>query len=167
MGAKRRGKVKRSEKIINLVEEHMGPFTAAFNLMELAEEVIRKAIEAEPDEAKKGLIKNIFKYLAPHQIMLDKPRLFEAHCQELINRLLTNIDLLPATDAEILAAIVEGSFKAPLSRDGAAAYARLFVKLFPEQAAMAELLSSETYPGAVDEIIYTTWRRIGKRKVNG
>ena len=129
-----------------------------FEFIEVAEREIAKAKAERPEAAER--IDRLFIHLQPAHVKVPA-RIYLAHVRELIARVVAEEDLRPATKAELCLALSHGSLARPPARDEAAAYARIFSELFPEQGELAEGFS-ESYPGAADEVLEPLARRIAK-----
>lgn len=139
----------------NKILEAMGPqgdtLCAVFKRMDIAETAIINAKDKYPLQS--DLIHKAFQILCPSSLMQSAPtRLYTLHCTELCERVALEQDTRPGTDAEILAAFMELSFKAPPSRSWGGAYISLGKKHFDLPANMDESFS-EDQPGEYDEII--------------
>jgi len=120
-----------------------------FRAMEWAEDEIAKAKQREPTHA--DAIDGAFRYLAPGGLQAFAPQLYRHHCREIIGRVLLDLDLRPATNAEICAALCASSQVAPLDTDAAYLYRQLFVRIFGKDPAEGVTLN-ESYPGAANEL---------------
>lgn len=103
----------------------MGPagnrIKRAFDLMEIAERVIET----------KGAPRDVFKHLCPSAEMLEiHSDVYESHVQEICWRSTQNQSLTPATNAEVLCALLSLSLKAPLKSVAGQAAERLFANVF-------------------------------------
>lgn len=132
-----------------------GAIANTFRMMEVAEDEITKATKRWPDQA--AAIWDSFRFMMPTDGLRSRgDNLYRAHCQELLERIATGLDLRPPTKAEKLGALSEVSYRFPLNNDLAFVYTRLFVDLFGEKDFLPEwALSSEiqqSYPGRRQEI---------------
>ena len=102
------------------------------------------------------------------------PAIYRAHCDELLRRVVSDGDLDLGTDAEVLILLSKSSFVAPLMRDAAAAYIRLFEKVLPGQMSRlrastdtgdADWRREETFDGATEQIISDLRKQI--RRTHG
>lgn len=113
-----------------------------FDLMLVAEEELRRAGDGP----------GWFAVLVPPAgfTQLDDG-VYRAHCRELVGRLRRGKDCRPATDAEVLAAVMSASLKAPLGPGHQALAEYLFGKLFPDHEVSKRDRSPEVYRGQVEE----------------
>ncbi len=127
-----------------------------FICMEIAEEVIEDAELTYPEQKEK--IYTSFRFLQPSSLLqLSKHHnleLYRHHAQELVERIVQDDDIKPATTAELASVFCEVSQTQPLHHDYIAAYAKVFAAVFPTEA--QEIWPEpppESYPGRTDEII--------------
>lgn len=119
-----------SEAIAEVLQG-LGVVESICRQMEWAEEEISKA-QARHGEQGKGPIWRSFRLLTPTHDRMSSELLYRSHCHELLERSATGQDTRPATDAEILAALVETSLAVPLSSSAACLYFRLVNRSVPE-----------------------------------
>ena len=117
--------------------ELLGPFghrlQGIFHRMQLAEGVIEDMKRLNPRHADR--IHNAFSILYGTPVLEEAPeRLYIAHCQELIHRIVEEEDTRTATMAELIAAIRGVSLITPLKRHVIYLYWELFQLLFPGEA---------------------------------
>ena len=94
--------------------------------------------------------------LRPSRVLLDygAPTLYQSHVVELILRVVAGEDTRPATNAEMLAAMMMTALKSPLNQAGSALTAHLFKVVMGEEAsAKVALEAREQWPGQVQELI--------------
>lgn len=104
-----------------------------FHRMQLAEEVIEEMKRLNPRH--RDLIHNTFGLLYGTAVLEEAPeRLYIAHCQELIHRVIEEGDTRVATISELIAAIRGVSLITPLKRHAVYLYWELFQILFPDEA---------------------------------
>lgn len=149
-------------RLLDLIaaEGASGPVAAvgrAFDLMGIAEEEI-SAAKARAPARTRGVVDACFAALRPRVEMTDS--VYRAHCRELLRRAARGEDLRDATSAEMLTAVSGASLKAMLDSTGCALMARLFARVFPERADLAEGVGREPFPGAVDEAEAALARRM-------
>jgi len=133
-----------------------GSVTQTFDLIDIAEEEIQKGIDKFPES--RNEIWSMFLSLCPTTLLCRHPTLYRSHCKELIERVGNKEFDNEPTSAELCFAFSEMSLKAPLKSDMVAAYYRCFREAFPESDIDMDV--SESYPGAVDEIIQQIKRRL-------
>lgn len=125
-----------------------------FESMELAEGVIKEMQEKHPDQS--AQIFKTFILLRPAFPMTKK--LYQLHCKEIIERVITSKDTRPATKAEFLQFFSDCSQKAPLINDAATVMWHLFLELFGEATYKKYLYDMPeprfTYQGAGDDILH-------------
>ncbi len=135
-----------------------GNILRIFDLMEIAEEVIKEEKRKHPRDA--ANIDRAFLAACPSDgLRACGENLYRAHVREMCDRLRASINPDPRmpTKAEMLAAISAVSTKAPPRRDVTALYERLFADLFPAEVKRLAFdkipgWKAETYPNAVLEI---------------
>ncbi len=147
--------------------------------LEIAEEVIKEYKQKYPDKMHR--INNAFTLLCPVGTPAEvTPSLYRIHCKELIERILNGIpkrkeDRQMATDAEVIACLMETSLKAPLIEDGTLLYAELFHKWFGELPSVEGIPEGEdylktqspSYEGATKDLLNEARRKImGVRELN-
>lgn len=131
-----------------------------FALMRIAEEEIAQLIgfEAIGQKHKIDRIQRSFGALAPTHTMTQLvDDVYRAHARELIGRAHRDEDPKPATEAEIMIAMMRGSLIAPLDTLHSALYERCFFRVFGKNVDDCEPFK-EPYEGAIGELI-TTYRR--------
>ncbi len=132
----------------------------AFEMMEVAEEEILRAIIRCP--AKENELKFSFGILEPGPLVRYGVALYRAHARELLERVASGEKVDGGTAAECLAALSEGSLKAPLASSYAHAMTWLFRKCFP--TAKVEDAGSEGYPGELGEILAELRRKTSRQR---
>lgn len=126
-----------------------GAIRHAFDCIDVAEELL-----AGRD------VPGLFLALCPTDPIAGKARwLYRAHAEELIGRAARGEDLRPGTDAECLAALMDVAARAPLRQDAAAAVDVLWDRIDPPGHPPGTG-TPETHPGAAEEVIAETRRRI-------
>ena len=123
--------------------------------MELAEEAI----------ASGGNPPGAFALLRPSRVLLDygASTLYRHHAVELVMRVAMGLDTRPATNAELLAAMMMTALKSPLTQCGAAMTTRLFTLVMGEEAgAKYGLDAKEQWPGQVDQEIDAARRQFSQ-----
>ena len=123
--------------------------------MGIAEEELKQA-GPEADGA--------FGLLSPPHILRAKTLdLYRAHARELITRFKADEDTRPGTDAECLAALLEGSLRAPLDSTGGFLADTLFRRVFSakdvERLGLGEA-PREPYTGAANELLGDLRRKL-------
>lgn len=108
-----------------------------FSYMEIAEELIAKAQEEYPADA--GRIYDVFRWLAPSNLVCGKMPLYRAHVWELIQRKRDGLDLRTPTKAELLAGVMEMATDAPLGQIATYLAMDLFIQVFPDNSINAGL----------------------------
>lgn len=104
-----------------------------FICVKRAEEIIQDRMKAAVSQEDKEKIYNSFKYLGAMHLYEMNPRLYEHHCNQIIDRILINSTetvLNYGTDAECLLACMNASFKSPLNEMGMQMYEQLFMDVF-------------------------------------
>ncbi|WP_208884190.1 hypothetical protein [Streptomyces armeniacus] len=120
----------KDEEIAELIPD-LGVIESMFRQMEWAESEIAKAQERH-GEKDQGPIWRTFPLLAAPQEQMSREILFRSHCHELLERVAKGTDTRAATDAEILAVLVEASLTAPLTSAAAFLFFRLANRSVPE-----------------------------------
>ena len=93
------------------------------------EEADRAQLSPEQREA-------VWSALFPSPVLRGRGELlYRAHARELVRRAGRGQDLVPGTDAECLAMMMETALRAPLNAEGQAVAEHLFARLLPELAA--------------------------------
>ena len=106
---------------------------STFRRMDIAEDEIARAKQTHPLHAAK--LHDAFRALCPTTPLRSiSHTIYRNHCRELLERIVTNADLKPGTDAEILSILSEASLVAPPTRTAAVLYWRLFRRILPAQA---------------------------------
>ena len=104
-----------------------------FHRMQIAEKVIDHMKQLNPKHC--VLIHQAFGLLYGTAVLEEAPeKLYIAHCQELIHRLIEHEDTRPATMAELISAIQGVSLITPLKRHAIYLYWELFQLVFPDEA---------------------------------
>lgn len=137
-----------------------GRIGQTFRCMSIAEEEIKDAKRRWPRRARR--LNAAFGILMPGDLVTAGDRLYRAHCQELLGRVMRGEDIVPGTDAECMFVLMRASLAAPPDGDHARAYGRLFAACFPDHADITKGLGRESYEGRVDEIIAHLREKIGK-----
>ena len=137
-----------------------------FDKMQVAEEVIaRKKCSCPKDKDK---IHGAFKYLQPSQILntVVDNKLYEKHCEEIIERVMAGADVNLGTYAEMAAALMHASLAAPLDGDHGFVYATIFKRLFGEQDFLKDdnYTFHESYAGRADEIISKLQKKLTTKR---
>lgn len=102
------------DNVVDLLPSHLR-FTV--RLFEIA---LRLAVEEWPDADERP--RRLFEQLAPGGLLEEAPpRLYEAHCREMIERLRASGDLRPLTLAEMAAVLTRLSLDVPLTQASARA----------------------------------------------
>lgn len=133
--------------------------TSVFAELVAAEEVIVTAQKKYPDKADE--LAELFLVLMPPKIFAGKhPRLYDAHCEELVERVVNgngdSKSLAAATKAEVAALLSQLSLASPLKTDYVVLYETLFTEIFGD--VIADKIFDygpmrESYKGACDEIL--------------
>lgn len=126
----------------------LSAFVRMFELLDICSEVVADYGLLEIREFP-------FTACAPPSAMVPlDSRIYRAHVKELCERWLArkrDTDLNYLTGAEVLVAMRDASLAAPLTRTGAAIYARLFGDIMPGACPEVEELDRERWRGEVDE----------------
>ena len=136
-----------------------------FSCMEIAEEVIAAAKQAQPDHEE--VIHETFRYLCPTEALRGKAvDLCRAHCQEIIQRVIDRERLEPATNPEMCGALSDLSLIAPLNSTASYLYHRCFKRVFPGKTiAVDGYEPQESHPGAAEELARELRRRLSTSRV--
>ena len=122
-----------------------------FVRLELAELAISRTWP-RPEEQPSGLLG----LLCPTTPLLGKTdALYAHHVDELLKRVLAKQDTRLGTDAEVLAALLDASLKAPLNRDGSDLAHLLFARVFPSRFKEAD---EAQWPAHLDEPLHRAQR---------
>lgn len=153
------------------ITEILGPtmsstITRTFALMEVAEEELQRAKDCAAPEDHDD-IHAVFAYLCPSTVLAGKnEELYRKHVREMIARRMKGEDTRPGTDAEVLCALSDWSLEHPPGKDANALYFRLAVNLIPAALINDQppdhVLTDETYPGAIDELLTKLRRRLAQ-----
>jgi hypothetical protein len=96
----------------------------AFDLMEITERLIKRAGGKPGNRAWEA-----FKLLSPGRLIEFSDELYEAHCREVIDNLMTGKDTRPGTDAEVAVLLHDLSLKAPLNASYLRAYEDAMIRM--------------------------------------
>lgn len=96
----------------------------AFDFMEIAERLIKRAGGKPGNRAWEA-----FKLLSPGRLIEFSDELYEAHCREVIDNLMTGKDTRPGTDAEVAVLLHDLSLKAPLNTSYLRAYEDAMIRM--------------------------------------
>lgn len=132
-----------------------------FALMRIAEEEIATLIgfEAIGQKHKIERIQRSFGALVPTHTMTQLvDDVYRSHARELIGRAHRDRDPKPATEAEIMIAMMRGSLIAPLDTLHSALYEQCFFRVFGRTVDDHDLFK-EPYEGAIAELIATYRKR--------
>lgn len=134
--------------------------TCLFRLMDLAEQEITKAKESYP--LQETILHAAFALLCPRMELFGSktPDLYVAHVQEILTRVRNGVDTRPGTKAEVLAAMVETSFLAPLDEVGRNLTTRLFKEVLPDVECVEMGEVHEPWPGSLDESLAKCQRKL-------
>lgn len=146
------------------IQEILGrDIAGVFEHMEIAERVIARKKSEYP--SKVAVIQDTFKYLAGNEHFMGKAsRLYEAHCEEIIERVINGLGLSPGTDAEIASVLCDVSQEAPLDSDHAYVYQTMFKKIFGEVFTEDVPLINESYAGRSKEIISRLRKKLSRER---
>lgn len=136
----------------------------AFDFMEIAEEEIAKAQKRVRDKEARKRIHDVFGDAQPGQLLKYSDVLFRAHVRELCERARREESTAPATKAEVVAALCEGSLLAPLDQQHAALYEELFFEIFGRYVGDAKDRTREPWPGASAELLHTMRNRFRRER---
>ena len=125
-----------------------------FAVMDVTDAIIRKWQKRYPAQA--AVLYDCFSLGKPtFPLLLESRRLWAYHFEELLQRVVDGEDLNPATDAELLAGLLDTSKVVPPHGSKFTLYFRLFKKLFPVEAskisADVTIYDYESSPGWVAE----------------
>jgi hypothetical protein len=147
-----------------LVREILGDTPLSlFGLMHIAETEISSA-RLRHDASKADAINTVFRALQPSPILRGKTdMLYRAHARELCDRAAAGVSFRPATDAEILAALMDTALKSPLRSEALALAEHLMASIFPAQsAALGEPLGRVQYKGQLTEMLAEARRQLSQ-----
>lgn len=108
--------------------------TAAFRLVDLAEDEIDQAMARHPDQADR--LYHSFRILGdvdPRVMRVERG--YRSHCAELLDRIARGEDTRPGTATEVCLVCCDSSLSAPLTESAAGLYERMFRQAFPEDHA--------------------------------
>jgi hypothetical protein len=114
----------------------IGSIREMFRAMEWAEEEIESA-RARHGETGRGPLWGSFKILTPTLDRMYSETLYRAHCRELLERVAAGQPVEPATDVEMILALMEASLTAPPNSSVICLYLRLAQRSLPEMFAVA------------------------------
>ena len=107
-----------------------------FTCVEIAEEAIAEAQQIYPE--KKEEISDSFRFLKPSRLLqlsgYHNSELYRHHAQEILERIVHDEDIEPATIAELVSVFCEASLLNPLSHNYVVTYAKVFTAVFPTKA---------------------------------
>ena len=142
-----------------------------FEFMEIAEEEIAKAEKRYTrDKVTRACIHDVFGHAQPGQLLRYSDVLYRAHVRELCFRAehstfdKAKADMAPATKAEIVAALSEGSLLAPLDQQHAALYEELFCEIFGKYVGKGDERTREPWPGASAELLHTMRQKFRRER---
>ena len=121
---------------------------------------------AETVLAETGEQRATFALLQPTRPLLGKAlSTYRAHCCELIERVQRGEDTRPATDAEVLCALLDGSLVAPPTAALAGLAEELFSRVFGELPAGVDAATTprEAWPGERAESLAELRRRFSQK----
>ena len=158
-GTHRKDNAMTNENIELLYDIGLDALVGVFAELEAAEEVIVAAQTKYPDKEKE--LSDLFLALLPPKIFAGKrPRLYNAHCKELVERVANGVGdskgIALATKAEVVALLSELSLAAPLKHDYVVLYETLFTEIFGDKVADKIFdygIMRESYKGACDELL--------------
>lgn len=133
-----------------------GPLSNAieecFQRMEIAEEAIQRFTDDHPE--RRDEINRAFGALCWQLPVRAHDRVFRAHVEELLQRVVDRASLEEATRAEVLMLLSEGSLIAPLGPQRAALFVTLFKEVWGEAAPLGgEVVINEPWKGASAELL--------------
>jgi hypothetical protein len=155
----------RSSKIASAAEHYGASTGPAFEDMA---EVFRRIKIA--DEAIKAFAKR-----SPfHESALDRSflalrwqlpgtvpdRVYRAHVEELLQRVIAGESLVEGTRAEVMFALSGTTLIAALGQQAAALYKQLFSEIWGADSSFTQPVSREPWPGALNELLHELRRRV-------
>lgn len=118
-----------------------------FGSIDSAEAEIKVAMRRNPDVS--DLLFGTFLSLRP-LIPFCSDKLYRAHCQELLARVVAQADLAQPTKAEMLELLQRVSAFIPFHSHAGALYRRVFEEVFPHELGDDVDTLNERYPGETD-----------------
>lgn len=143
-----------------------GPLCSAieecFQRMEIAEEAINRFADDYPE--RRDEINRAFGSLCWQLPVRASDRVFRAHVEELLQRVVDRASLEEATRAEVLMLLSEGSLIAPLGPQRAALFVALFEEVWGEAPPLGgEVVINEPWKGASNELLDELRRKFRAR----
>lgn len=139
--------------------------TAALELPPTVAKTLEWMSIADEAIASGGAPHGAFALLRPSRVLLDygAPTLYRAHAVELVMRVAKGLDTRPATNAELLAAMMITALKSPLNQAGTALTAHLFELVMGEEMARTvNLEGREQWPGQIEEMITSARKQLAQ-----
>lgn len=152
-----------SRNIADLIPGIGSHLSDAFAQMEIAERVIGKFCRSHPDRATD--ISSTFvqlRWMAGGDV---NDRVFEAHVEELLDRVIANEPLDTGTKAEAMMALSAGSLRAPFGPQAATLYGELFTEIMGQDELSEPYDFREPWPGASAELLEFLRRRLTQDRV--
>lgn len=122
-----------------------------FSFIEIAE----KALEKAYGEKMRGGLLPMF---SVELLTLGNARMFQAHCDELAQRMAKGQDLRPATDMEVMWHLSRLSLTAPPNAEFTAVYSYIFKSVYPEKAKEVDIDFRESWKGQIEEHL-SDWKK--------
>lgn len=134
-----------------------------FDFMQIAgEEIDRGKLAAESDAAAKRAHR-CFMACQPGGFVHFTDVVYRAHVRELVQRALDDESLVPATKAEVMLVLSQGSLTAPLNAQHTALYEELFKDIFGHYVRPDDV-TREPYAGATAELLHTLRQKCRKEE---
>jgi hypothetical protein len=126
---------------------------AVFRHVELAEEAIRCFIERSPARHRDAL-GSAFRHLRWRGKLNVAEHLIRSHFEELLERVVEDAPLQPATRAEVLMALSDLSGHVVLTAEAFALFETLFSQISPEAPPSRNRIGREPWPGRTKELLH-------------
>lgn len=129
---------------------------AVFQHIEWAEQMISDFTQRSPRH--RALLHSAFRHLRWRGTWTAAEPLIRAHVEELLQRVLEDKPLQPATRAEVLMGLSELSGRAVLTPEAVALFESLFSEIWPRVRACEDRIGREPWPGRTHELLHE-WRQ--------
>lgn len=161
-----------TDQLLQAIGGGTGKFLSnVFKSIQTVAEEIELAIKKYPMQA--DLLDPMFMefQLQAHEMQALDDRVFRSHVQEILERIGTRVGkkaLEKGTKAEVLVALMNSSFIAPLNQSALALYEKLFTDIIGKRA-FNEILGASfpargAYPGETDELLEWARQRVRQER---
>jgi hypothetical protein len=130
----------------------------AFRRIELVDGIMTEYKHANPERS--DVIDGSFAMMQPRgEMILCSDHLLDAHCRELLDRVISDGDLTEATNAEVLFVFMGATVATKVQLELVMAYERLFSITFPNSPLIGDFIDGaigDRYGSVVDKMISDT-----------